>query len=85
MQDDTLPRFMQEQLDAIRLIQERYAWFLDGIFAGKPFEKDVYKRQGHVSVLQHLHGNNFRGCGRRARRRDGGPQVRVLHRLDRCV
>ena len=39
MQDDTLPRFMQEQLDAIRLIQERYAWFLDGIFAGKPFEK----------------------------------------------
>ena len=39
MQDDTLPRFMQEQLDAIRLIQERYVWFLDGIFAGKPFEK----------------------------------------------
>ena len=39
MQDDTLPRFMQEQLDAIRLIQERYGWFLDGIFAGKPFEK----------------------------------------------
>ena len=39
VQDDTLPRFMQEQLDAIRLIQERYAWFLDGIFAGKPFEK----------------------------------------------
>ncbi len=30
---------MQQQLDAIRLIQERYAWFLDGIFAGKPFEK----------------------------------------------
>ena len=39
MQDDTLPRFMLEQLDAIRLIQERYGWFLDGIFAGKPFEK----------------------------------------------
>ena len=39
VQDDTLPRFMQEQLDAIRLIQERYGWFLDGIFAGKPFEK----------------------------------------------
>ena len=36
MQDDTLPRFMQEQLDAIRLIQERYVWFLDGIFAGDP-------------------------------------------------
>ena len=39
MQDDTLPRFMQEQLDAIRLIQERYAWFLDGVFAGAVFEK----------------------------------------------
>ena len=39
MQDDTLPRFMQEQLDAIRLIQERYAWFLDGIFADAIFEK----------------------------------------------
>lgn len=31
VQDDTLPQFMQEQLDAIRLIQERYGWFLDGI------------------------------------------------------
>ena len=39
MQDDTLPRFMQEQLDAIRLIQERYAWFLDGVFADAVFEK----------------------------------------------
>ena len=38
MQDDTLPRIMQEQLDATRLIQERYVWFLEGIFAGKPFE-----------------------------------------------
>ena len=45
MQDDTLPRFMQEQLDAIRLIQERYAWFLDGIFAGKPFEKKKGQRK----------------------------------------
>ncbi len=39
MQDDTLPRFMQEQLDAIRLIQDRYVWFLDSLSAGKPFEK----------------------------------------------
>ena len=36
VQDDTLPRFMQEQLDAIRLIQERYAWFLDGISSTSP-------------------------------------------------
>lgn len=39
VQDDTLPRFMQEQLDAIRLIQDRYVWFLDSLFAGKPFER----------------------------------------------
>ena len=52
MQDDTLPRFMQEQLDAIRLIQERYAWFLDSIFAGKPFEKK--KGQRKTSLAQQI-------------------------------
>ena len=30
---------MQQQIDDIRLIQERYAWFLDGVFAGAVFEK----------------------------------------------
>ena len=52
MQDDTLPRFMQEQLGAIRLIQERYGWFLDGIFAGKPFEKK--KGQRKTSLAQQI-------------------------------
>ena len=52
MQDDTLPRFMQEQLDAIWLIQERYAWFLGGIFAGKPFEKK--KGQRKTSLAQQI-------------------------------
>ena len=52
VQDDTLPRFMQEQLDAIRLIQERYGWFLDGIFAGKPFEKK--KGQRKTSLAQQI-------------------------------
>lgn len=52
MQDDALPRFMQEQLDAIRLIQERYGWFLDGIFAGKPFEKK--KGQRKTSLAQQI-------------------------------
>ena len=52
MQDDTLPRFMQEQLDAIRLIQNRYVWFLDGIFAGKPFEKK--KGQRKTSLAQQI-------------------------------
>ena len=52
VQDDTLPRFMQEQLDAIRLIQERYAWFLDSLFAGKPFEKK--KGQRKTSLAQQI-------------------------------
>ena len=29
----------QQQIDDIRLIQERYAWFLDGVFADTVFEK----------------------------------------------
>ena len=45
MQDDTLPRFMQAQL-------ERYVWFLDGIFAGKPFEKK--KGQRKTSLAQQI-------------------------------
>ena len=52
MQDDTLPRFMQEQLDAIRLIQERYVWFLDSLFTGKPFEKK--KGQRKTSLAQQI-------------------------------
>ena len=52
VQDDRLPRFMQEQLDAIRLIQDRYVWFLDGIFAGKPFEKK--KGQRKTSLAQQI-------------------------------
>lgn len=38
-EDHDLPAFMQQQIDDIRLIQERYAWFLDGVFAGAVFEK----------------------------------------------
>ena len=52
VQDDTLPRFMQEQLDAIRLIQDRYVWFLDSLFAGKPFEKK--KGQRKTSLAQQI-------------------------------
>ena len=52
MQDDTLPRFMQEQLDAIRLIQDRYVWFLDSLLAGKPFEKK--KGQRKTSLAQQI-------------------------------
>lgn len=43
---------MQEQLDAIRLIQDRYVWFLDSLFAGKPFEKK--KGQRKTSLAQQI-------------------------------
>jgi len=43
---------MQQQIDDIRLIQERYAWFLDGIFAGKSFEKK--KGQRKTSLAQQI-------------------------------
>ena len=38
-EDHDLTAFMQQQINDIRLIQERYAWFLDGVFAGAVFEK----------------------------------------------
>ena len=38
-EDNDLPAFMQQQIDDIRWIQERYAWFLDGVFADAVFEK----------------------------------------------
>ena len=44
-EDHDLPAFMQQQIDDIRLIQERYAWFLDGVFAGAVFEKKKARRK----------------------------------------
>ena len=51
-EDNDLPAFMQQQISDIRLIQERYVWFLDGIFAGKPFEKK--KGQRKTSLAQQI-------------------------------
>ena len=39
-------------INDIRLIQERYVWFLDDIFAGKPFEKK--KGQRKTSLAQQI-------------------------------
>ena len=44
-EDNDLPAFMQQQINDIRLIQERYAWFLDGVFAGAVFEKKKGQRK----------------------------------------
>ena len=38
-EENDLPAFMQQQINDIRFIQERYAWFLDGVFADAVFEK----------------------------------------------
>ena len=47
----TLPAFMQQQVDAIRFIQERYAWFLDRIFEGVVFEKKKGQRKESLAQL----------------------------------
>ena len=44
-------------INDIRLIQERYAWFLDGIFAGKPFEKKTGQRK--TSLAQQIEKNGL--------------------------
>ena len=51
-EDNDLPAFMQQQIDDIRLIQERYAWFLDGVFADAIFEKK--KGQRKTSLAQQI-------------------------------
>lgn len=42
---DSLPAFMQQQLDDIRFIQKRYTWFLDTLTAGRVFEKKKGQRK----------------------------------------
>lgn len=42
---DSLPAFMQQQLDEIRFIQKRYGWFLGTLSAGRVFEKKKGQRK----------------------------------------
>ena len=51
-EDNDLPAFMQQQINDIRLIQERYAWFLDGVFSDAVFEKK--KGQRKTSLAQQI-------------------------------
>ena len=37
-EESELPSFMQRQIKDIQFIQERYAWFLDRVFANAVFE-----------------------------------------------
>ena len=40
-----LPAFMQQQIDDIRLIQERYAWFLDGVLPTQYLKRKRARRK----------------------------------------
>ena len=55
-EDNDLPAFMQQQINDIRLIQERYAWFLDGVFADAVFEKKKGQRKIPLAPMICLHG-----------------------------
>ncbi len=54
-QDNTLPVFMQQQINDIRFIQKRYAWFLDTIFEGQIFEKKKGQRKESPAKQVYLH------------------------------
>jgi len=47
-----IPSFMQQQIKDIQLIQERYAWFLDRVFANAVFEKK--KGQKKIPLAKQL-------------------------------
>ena len=46
-----IPSFMQQQIKDIQLIQERYAWFLDRVFANAVFEKKKGQRKESLAQL----------------------------------
>ena len=43
------PDLLRRSLDDIRLIQRRYAWFLDSMFEGKVFEKKKGQRKAPLA------------------------------------
>ena len=47
-----IPSFMQQQIKDIQLIQERYAWFLDRVFANAVFEKKKGQRKESLVSLK---------------------------------
>ena len=55
-EDHDLPTFMQQQINDIRLIQERYAWFLDGVFSDAIFEKKKGQRKIPLAPMVYSRG-----------------------------
>ena len=78
---DTLV-FVQKQLDDIRFIQERYAWFLDSMFKGVSFEKKKGQRKESLAKQVYLHnlGAFVSGVSLGADSKVDAPQVKTQYR-----
>ena len=55
-EESELPSFMQQQIKDIQFIQERYAWFLDLVFANAVFEKKKGQRKESLAQLIYSSG-----------------------------
>ena len=79
---DTLV-FVQKQLDDIRFIQERYAWFLDSVFKGVGFEKKKGQRKEALAKQVYLHnlGAFVSGVSLGADSKVDAPQVKTQYRM----
>ena len=55
-EESEIPSFMQQQIKDIQLIQERYAWFLDRVFANAVFEKKKGQRKESLAQLIYSSG-----------------------------
>ena len=82
-QKSDTPVFVQKQLDDIRFIQERYAWFLDSMFKGVGFEKKKGQRKESLAKQVYLHnlGAFVSGVSLGADPKVDAPQVKTQYRM----
>ena len=82
-QKSDTPVFVQKQLDDIRFIQERYAWFLDSMFKGVSFEKKKGQRKESLAKQVYLHnlGTLVSGVSLGADSKVDAPQVKTQYRM----
>ena len=86
-QKSDTPVFVQKQLDDIRFIQERYAWFLDSVFKGVGFEKKKGQRKESLAKQVYLHnlGAFVSGVSLGADSKVDAPQVKTQYRMRGAV
>lgn len=77
------PVFVQKQLDDIRFIQERYAWFIDYMFKGVSFEKKKGQRKESLAKQVYLHNLSafVSGVSLGADPKVDAPQVKTQYRM----